>query len=109
MLGTAWADEQQEAPFVPPSWINRPHDADLRAYFPLHAQHARVSGRVELSCIIQLDTTLTCTVAAEDPPGYGFGEAALRVSETWRINPATRGGVPVEGVRLSVPLLFQWE
>jgi protein TonB len=109
LLGAAWAQEQADAPFVPPSWINRPHDADLHAHFPLQAQHARVNGRVELSCIIQLDTTLDCTVATEEPTGYGFGDAALRVSETWRINPATRDGVPIEGVRLNVPLRFRWD
>lgn len=109
MLGTAWAQEQRQTGFVPPSWFNSPHDADLAAHFPFRARHARVSGRVELSCLIQLDTRLVCSVAAEDPEGYGFGDAAVRVSETWRINPATRDGVPIEGVRLGLPLRLQWE
>ena len=103
------AGQPLDGQFVPPSWINSPHDADLRAHLPLHAQHARLNGRVELTCIIQLDTTLDCAVASEDPVGHGFGEAALQVSRTLRINPATRGGVPVEGVRLNVPFAFQWE
>ena len=105
----ARAQSPAEGQFIPPSWINSPHDADLRAYFPLEAQHARVNGRAELSCIVQLDTTLDCVVASEEPAGHGFGEAALQISRTLRINPATRGGVPVEGLRLSVPLAFQWE
>ena len=96
-----------EGQFVPPSWIDSPHDVDLHAYFPLEAERAGVSGRVELACIIQIDTTLDCAVASEEPLGHGFGKAALQVSRTWRINPATRGGVPVQGVRLSVPLAFQ--
>lgn len=91
---------------IPPSWINRPNDRDLRVYFPLAAQHAGVGGRVQLDCIIQLDTRLDCAVASEEPAGYGFGEAALQMSRNWRVRPTTRGGVPLEGVRLRVPINF---
>ena len=65
-----------------------------------------MSGRVQLDCVIQIDTTAVCTVESESPQGYGFGEAALRLSQTFRIRPATRDGVPIEGGHVHVPVRF---
>ena len=43
---------------------------------------------------------------SETPAGLGFGEAALRLVDQFRVLPPTEGGRPVEGQRLVVGIDF---
>ncbi|MBU6371314.1 MAG: energy transducer TonB [Alphaproteobacteria bacterium] len=90
-----------------PKWIVRPHDLNWNAYYPERAAADNVAGAVTLDCLINIDTTLDCTVAAEEPKGYGFGAAAIDMSRKWRVMPRMRQSIAIEGVRLSVPLSFK--
>lgn len=49
-----------------------------------------------------------CRVLREDPPGKGFGEAALGGAREIQINPWTSGGEPVEGRRVTLPFRFNY-
>jgi protein TonB len=61
-----------------------------------------------LDCSVELDGTLTaCSVIAESPPDFGFGEAAKKMAQrhVMTTDPVLVDGKPVAGhvVRLSVP------
>ena len=42
-------------------------------------------GRVRLACAANQDGRLACAVAEEQPTGWGYGEAALRLSRGYRL------------------------
>jgi protein TonB len=87
-------------------WVSRPSAADFDRYYPEHARRRGLGGRAILDCLVIDGGTLTCTVAAEDPPGEGFGEAALSVSHAFRMSPTTTDGRSTIGGRMRVPITF---
>jgi TonB family protein len=70
------------------------------AIWPKHAYAAGKDGRVTLSCLIDTHGLAEwCRVAAETPPGQGFGRAALELKPTFKLTPATGpDGKPVAKV-----------
>lgn len=95
-----------EAPpvVVRPRWIHKPTGRELAGYFPARAIDRGKSGFVSLACTVRTSGYLACAIAEETPAGWGFGAAALRISQTYQMEPATRGGVPVEALyTLRVP------
>jgi protein TonB len=48
-----------------------------------------------------------CRVTSEDPPGYGFGDAALSMATTFRMTPGRRAGRPVES-EVRFPIRFRY-
>ena len=83
-----------------PVWLEQPDARDFSRYYPERAQEREVEGRATIECIVNADGRLSCTVTSEDPPGYGFGEATIRVSRHFRIAPATRDGAATSGGRI---------
>lgn len=79
-----------------PAWIRKPSGRELGQYFPERAIAREKSGYVSLACTVRTDGNLACRVAEETPVGWGFGDAALRIAQTYQMEPATRDGVPVE-------------
>lgn len=77
----------------------------IRVHHPANARSRY--GRVELSCIIRLDERLeACQVVSESPPGLGFGQAGLVVSQYFRFRPPSEGGRPQPGRRIVVGIDF---
>ena len=92
---------------TPPRLVRGPSSADLRREHPPAAFRARQGGRGEVSCVIRADTTLeACRLVRETPPGYGFGEAALRAARYFRLQPPTRDGVTLAGERVTFGVEF---
>jgi protein TonB len=59
-----------------------------------------------IRCIVRTNGDLSdCQVVSEDPPGHGFGAAALKLSSRFHMKPAVRNGQPVEGI---VTIPFKW-
>ena len=83
-----------------PVWLEQPDARDFARYYPERAQEREVEGRATIECIVNANGSLACTVTSEDPPGYGFGDATLRVSRHFRIAPATRDGQATSGGRI---------
>lgn len=54
----------------------------------------------------KVDGALACSVAEETPEGRGFGAAALRLSQAYQMEAATRDGRPVE-VMCTLTIPFQ--
>jgi protein TonB len=43
----------------------------------------------------------------EDPTGFGFGDATLRISKLWKMKPQTADGQPVEGAKWSTVVIWR--
>ena len=89
------------------TWLERPTAEDFARYYPARALDSGQEGRATLDCIVGAEGRLSCTVASEDPSGWGFGEASLRVSRHFRAAPATAGGQPTEGGRVRLPIAWR--
>jgi protein TonB len=88
-------------------WIREPSSRDFARFFPQRALDDGQSGRVTLDCGIRGNGRLDCGVASEDPPGYGFGGAAVSISRQLRVQTTLRDGSPASGRRLRLPLSFR--
>lgn len=85
-----------------PRWVRQPRD--LARYYPSRALARGETGQVLLECRVDTVGALHCSVISETPEGWGFGDAALRISEDYRMVPAMRDGQAVEGrYRMRVP------
>jgi TonB family protein len=117
---TAKPDEEDEDIFAefpePPSsglslgdvnWIREPNARDFARYYPEDALDEGQSGRVVLDCIVASNGRLNCSIADESPSGYGFGEAAIRISRQARIHPMLPDGSSAAGRHLRLPLSFR--
>ena len=92
-----------------PQWIERPNGRDFAREYPERALERERSGRVVLDCVVGSSGRISCSVASEDPSGWGFGDAAIRISRRFRMSPQTVNGEPTEGGRVRVPITFQLE
>ena len=88
-------------------WVRQPTAPPHERALPQRGNNAGVSGRVTLSCSVTASGSVTgCSVASESPSGYGFGRAALGLAPSFEMRPRTVDGAPVEGARVSIPLVF---
>ncbi len=90
-----------------PQWLERPSGRDFTRHYPPRALEREREGRVVLDCVVGADGRIGCAVAEEDPSGWGFGEAAVRISRSFRMSPQTVDGRPTDGGRVRVPIAFR--
>lgn len=89
-----------------PVWIAAPTAEDIRKNHPIRAAEREVRGAADLLCRVRDDAgILGCAVASENPDGYGFGSAALRVADLYRIAPMI-SGEPAIGRSVSLRVDF---
>ncbi|WP_396592920.1 TonB family protein [Brevundimonas sp. R86498] len=84
-------------------------NGEILAFVPPEARRRRQAGRSTVSCLIRADTRLEgCRVVDEQPGGFGFGEAAIRIAERYfRFRPPmTASGRAVDGFRVTVTVNF---
>lgn len=89
-----------------PIWLEEPDASAFRNNYPDQAAHQAVEGFATIECLVPISGELACTVTAEGPASWGFGDAALAIARTFRVAPATRDGVPIEGGRIRRTLRF---
>jgi len=92
-------------------WIRTLSPAGADLLFPAAARAEGVlTGVGAVNCAATARGDLTdCTVQREDPPGKGFGAAALEAAKLMQMNPWTKTGDAVEGRRLTLPIRFRLE
>lgn len=84
-------------------WSKVPTGADFARFYPKAAADQSISGRAILDCDVNANGWLTdCRAADETPVGYGFGDAAVKLSSLFRMKP---DAVP-EPRRAVVPVIF---
>lgn len=85
-----------------PHWLQTPRD--LARYYPMMALRRDIEGEVQLDCLVTTTGSLQCAVASETPTNWGFGAAAIRIAQDYRMVPAMRDGAPAEArYRMRVP------
>ena len=83
-------------------------DADLLApFYPAEAKAAGQEGSATLLCgFAEHSRLVNCTVDVEEPSGYGFGAAALKLAAATHDNMRTRYGPIALTARLPVKFTF---
>lgn len=90
-----------------PDWAQRPTAQDLANLYPKAAAAAHVEGRATIHCsVLETGELTACRVTGEDPPGQGFGDAALAMAPKFKMKPQTRDGVAVSGGQINIPIRF---
>jgi outer membrane biosynthesis protein TonB len=90
-----------------PTWLKKPTSADLAGVFPTAAIKAGKDGKAGIGCQVTVEGFLqNCKVLFEDPVGLGFGQAALQLAPQFRMTPKIRGGQPMPGGSVSVPIVW---
>jgi protein TonB len=93
-------------PITRPVWLARPAAAEIAIFYPERALVRELPGRAILDCVVQPDGSLGCLVQSETPAGYGFGEAALGIAQSFRMARNLDDGSATEGRHVSVPIAF---
>jgi TonB family protein len=89
-----------------PDWLRKPDSSEMEQYFPERAQRQGISGFAVITCISYPDNRVrNCKVGAEGPHGYGFGNAAIRISRKMRFRPGRDAQGAVHAT-VRVPLNF---
>jgi protein TonB len=103
-----------DPPPAPPSpvltgftWLERPGAQDFSRYYPPRAMERNQEGHVQLRCTVSADGRIACAVISEDPSGWGFGDAAIRISHSFRMAAQTADGRPTSGGQVTVPITFR--
>lgn len=72
-----------------PIWIEQPTLEQIERARPPVPRVFRIEGRVELACTVgPHGLTEDCDIVEESPGGLGFGPAALKVRNYFRLSPA---------------------
>ncbi len=70
----------------PPVYVDQPSQYEVQRFYPQRALSMDVQGMAQLNCLVLADGALACVAEEETPPEYGFGEAALRIVRTYRVD-----------------------
>jgi TonB family protein len=89
-----------------PEWLRTADPQMAGKLFPDEAAKAGfTTGVGTVECQVTHAGALTgCAVLSENPPGLGFGKAALSIASVMVMNPWTRQGAPVDGARIRLPI-----
>jgi hypothetical protein len=88
-------------------FTQRPSPNRIAELYPSTASRRGVGGRVQLSCQVQSNLTLACSIASENPPGLGFGSAALSTVSSYRVRPTLSDGASAVGASTRIAVSFQ--
>lgn len=88
-------------------FTQRPSARRIADLYPSNALRDGIGGRVELSCRVQSNLTLACSVASETPRGQGFGDAAVRASSSYRARATLSDGASAIGTTTRIAVSFQ--
>jgi hypothetical protein len=81
-----------------PAWVASPHGPWTDALTAELARRQDQEGEATARCTAtQAGTLADCWVEKENPPNFGFGEAALIMLQHARMKPVSADGAPVAG------------
>lgn len=89
-------------------WEARPGARDFERNYPRDAWSNNVSGNAQLCCDVRADRSLDCRVGFEWPQNQGFGAAAVRIADAFRMTPESYAAYQAEpDAWLQVPITFR--
>jgi TonB family protein len=89
-----------------PNWSGVPSAEDIAGAYP-KAPPGVETLRTRLACRVEQEGYVSgCRVESEDPPGNGFGPAALALAPRFRLGTWTMEGLPVVGGTVNIPLRY---
>lgn len=93
-----------------PRWTRTLGPEGMTALYPETALKAGVKAGVGVAaCVITPIGELSgCSVARETPNDQGFGDAAVKAASVMRMNPWTKEGDGVDGLKVTIPFEFTW-
>ncbi len=91
-----------------PKWAALPTREAFAAAIPSAARDAGVlTARVVLNCKVGVGGSLeACRVESEEPSGFGYADAALSLSSSFRLNLWSDEGLPTIGGTIRAPIRF---
>jgi TonB family protein len=93
-----------------PDWAQKPTLSAMAAAYPKAARKrpGLENGGASIKCDVSVEGFLQhCTVVSEKPEGMGFGAAAQQLSPQFRMTPKIRGGKPVPGGEVTIPIIWK--
>lgn len=88
-------------------WLAAPLATDVAAAWPGSAPRDLREAQVRLSCGLQPDGLLgPCTILSEEPPGLGFGPAALALTHRFQLRGDMNPDV-LKKARVILPVTFE--
>ena len=88
-------------------WDQIPGPEQMRSAYPTLAFRQGVGGKTKMTCKVVADGTMSdCAIVAEQPAGWGFGEATLSLARYFKVRPTTASGQSVAGAKITIPLTF---
>jgi TonB family protein len=103
----AWAAKPTPHVIVKADWVVKPKGVDLVEFYPPEAAKSGIGGAATIGCAVSAEGRLAhCRVLDETPAQAGFGEAALKLSESFQMKPMSRDGQPVSGGTVRIPIRF---
>lgn len=94
-----------------PRWIRTLSPEGMVEVYPEAAIKAGIrTGEGAVTCTVAATGELTdCQAAREAPAGLDFGAAAIKAAAHMRMNPWTKEGDTVDGLRITIPMTFTLE
>ncbi len=85
-----------------------PGQRESELLYPQKAIGLHIEGSSRIRCILDKYGYFNdCVVTSENPPGVGFGEAAIELSKDMKVRMTMKNGTPVEGQKITIP--FKWQ
>lgn len=90
-----------------PDWLRKPTPDEMMSVWPAEAARKGIGGRAVINCSVNVTGALQgCTVVSEDPPGSGFGQAAIMLAGSFKMKPRLVDGKPEAGATVKIPINF---
>jgi TonB family protein len=90
-----------------PSWAEAPTYDEAVGAYPQRARQEGAGGSATVRCDITTDLGLNhCNVIAEEPKGKGFGRAAMKLADHFRVNAPADPSVDLRGVGTQYRVTF---
>jgi TonB family protein len=90
-----------------PDWVRKPTAQQLAAAFPTRALKRARAGKAVIQCQVTIEGFLDrCKVVDESPADFDFGAAALQLAPQFKLSPKIRGGKPVAGGQVTIPITW---
>jgi len=90
---------------ISPTWLQKPSRADVARAYPVAARAKEIEGFGVFNCAVTPSGLLRdCRVVRDGPEGWGFGEAAMSLANTFVLKMPPAAGV--EERRITIPIRF---